>query len=266
MANSSWSSSSAVVTGAAMGIGAAVAARLVAEGVAVAALDIDEQALATTASRLGGLVTPVVGDVGDRSAHQRAADAAEARAPLQSWVNNAGIDIQGRAHEATADQIARGLRVLQVGAMHGCAVAAGRMLLREAGSIVNVSSIQAVAAFRGYFVYGAAKAALIQMTRSVAVDYGPYGIRCNCVLPGAVDTPMTASTRPAELSREAYLQELSLLAPLGRIAAPEEIAEVIVFLLSPQSSFVTGAVIPVDGGATSKCDAEARVARAAESP
>jgi NAD(P)-dependent dehydrogenase (short-subunit alcohol dehydrogenase family) len=260
MTNSVWSGSSAVVTGAAMGIGAAVAAGLVAEGVAVVALDIDEQALATTATRLGQLVTPVVGDVGDRSAHERAAEAAEARAPLRSWVNNAGIDIQGRAHEATADQIERGLRVLQVGTMYGCAVAAGCMLPRATGSIVNVSSIQAVAAFPGYFVYGAAKAALIQMTRSVAVDYGPYGIRCNCVLPGAVDTPMTASTKPAELSREAYLQELSLLAPLGRIASPAEIADVIVFLLSQRASFVTGAIVPVDGGATSRCVAEAHAA------
>jgi NAD(P)-dependent dehydrogenase (short-subunit alcohol dehydrogenase family) len=266
MGKGSWSGSSAVVTGAAMGIGAAVAARLVAEGVAVAALDIDEQALAATATGLGELVTPVLGDVGDRTAHERAANAAEACAPLESWVNNAGIDIQGRAHEATADQIENGLRVLQVGAMHGCAVAAARMLPLGAGAIVNVSSIQAVAAFPGYFVYGAAKAALIQMTRSVAVDYGPYGIRCNCVLPGAVDTPMTASTQPPELSREAYLQELSLLAPLGRVASPKEIADVIVFLLSSRASFVTGAMIPVDGGATSRCDSGARVAQASESP
>ncbi len=244
---------SAVVTGAAMGIGKAITRRLVADGIHVVAVDLDEAALAQTVSELGRGVAPLVGDVGDWETHARAADAAEAAAPLRYWVNNAGIDIVGGAHEVTPEQIERGLRVLQLGAMYGTAMAVRRMLPARAGSIVNISSIQGIAAFPRYFVYQAAKAAVLMISKGVAVDYGPLGIRCNAVLPGTVETPMTYSTLPAALARDEALRREGDLAPLGRIAQPEEIAEVVAFLLSERASYVTGAGIVVDGGATARC-------------
>ena len=150
------------------------------------------------ASELGAAYEPFVGDIGDWDAHERAADAAEAAGDLRFWVNNAGIDWVGAAHEIDAEHIEQGLRVLQLGPMFGACVAVRRMLPARAGSIVNVSSIQGIAAFPRYFVYDSAKAAILMLTKSIAVDYGPFGIRCNALLPGCIETPMTYATLPPE--------------------------------------------------------------------
>jgi NAD(P)-dependent dehydrogenase (short-subunit alcohol dehydrogenase family) len=242
---------SCVVTGAAMGIGRAVASRLVAEGTAVVGVDWNRDALEQTAAEVG--FGPLHGDVGDWHTHERAADAAEALGRLAGWVNNAGIDIQGGAHEVTPEEIDRGLRILQFGVMYGTAIAVRRMLPGRRGSIVNVASIQGTHAFPRYFVYQAAKAAVIMLSRGVAVDYGPAGIRCNAVLPGTVETPMTTSVLPEGLSREQAMAIEARLHPLGRVVQPAEIADAIAFLLSDRAAMITGVALPVDGGATARC-------------
>ena len=243
----------AVVTGAAMGIGRAVAERLVADGLHVVALDVNAEALAAAREEVGGRFEPVVGDVGDWDAHERAADAAQASGELVHWVNNAGIDWVGAAHEIDVEHIERGLRVLQLGPMYGACVAVRRMLPARTGSIVNVSSIQGIAAFPRYFVYDAAKAAVLMVTKSIAVDYGPYGLRCNALLPGCIETPMTYTTLPPELDREEGLRREGLLAPMLRVGQPQEMAEIVAFLLSDRASYVNGAEIVADGGATARC-------------
>jgi NAD(P)-dependent dehydrogenase (short-subunit alcohol dehydrogenase family) len=234
-----------------MGVGRAIAAQLVGDGIHVVGVDWNADALAQASAELG--FEALHGDVGDWSTHERAADAAERAAPLRHWVNNAGIDIQGSAHEVTPDEIERGLRVLQLGVMYGLAVAVRRMLPARAGSIVNISSIQGTHAFPRYFVYQAAKAAVIMVTRGVAVDYGPFGIRCNAILPGTVATPMTYEVLPPEIPRDEALRIEGELHPLQRVAQPEEIAEVVAFLLSSRASFISGAAVPVDGAATARC-------------
>jgi NAD(P)-dependent dehydrogenase (short-subunit alcohol dehydrogenase family) len=243
----------AVVTGAAMGIGEAIAARLLDEGATVVGVDRDPAALAGTASRLGDRMVPVVGDIGDWDTHVRAADLAEQHGDLAWWVNNAGVDWVSSAHEATEEHIERGLRVLLMGPMFGATVAVGRMLERGGGSIVTISSIQGVAAFPGYYVYATAKAGLLMATKSIAVDYGPLGIRANVVLPGAVETPMTYATLPPGMDREEALRREGELAPMRRIGQPEEIADVVAFLLTDWASYVNGAEIMVDGGASARC-------------
>ena len=241
---------SCVVTGAAKGLGRATAALLVERGWAVVGVDLDRAELEDAAATIG--LTPIVGSIADWETHERAADAAEAVGPLRGWVNNAAIDLQGAAHAVDEQHIDEGLAVLLRGPMAGIAVATRRML-GDGGSIVTVSSIQAVSTFPGYFVYGAAKAALLQATRSVAVDYGARGIRCNAVLPGTIDTPMLDVVLPSDLTREEAIRREGEISPKGRVAQPAEVAAVIAFLLSDEASYISGVGVPVDGATTARC-------------
>jgi NAD(P)-dependent dehydrogenase (short-subunit alcohol dehydrogenase family) len=256
---------SAVVTGAAMGIGLAVARRLSADGYHVICVDWNAEALEEALSRLGGRATPVTGDIGEWATHERAADAAELAGPLRAWINNAGIDWTSGADAVDAEHIDRGLRVLLNGPMYGTAVAVRRMLASGGGAIVNVASIQGVSAFPRYFVYGAAKAGVIQIARNVCIDYAHRGIRCNTVLPGTIATPMTESLLPPGLTREEAFAIEGRLAPMGRVGRAEEIAASVAFLISDESSYVNGASLTVDGGSTARCysydDEESRFLR-----
>jgi NAD(P)-dependent dehydrogenase (short-subunit alcohol dehydrogenase family) len=243
---------SAVVTGAAMGIGEAVAKLLLMNGVHVIAMDIDGDAMSEAFSGHDN-VTQVVGDIREWSAHERAAQVAEANAPLGMWVNNAGTNVYGSAGTVTEAQLRSGYDLIAFGPMFGTAVAVRTMLPHLSGAIVTVTSIQGVVAFPDFYIYGTAKAALIQSVRSVAIDYGQKGIRCNAVLPGVVDTPGARATIPDGISAEEMVNSWGGISPMGRVATPTDVAHAVVFLLSEHASYINGSTLTVDGGTTARC-------------
>jgi NAD(P)-dependent dehydrogenase (short-subunit alcohol dehydrogenase family) len=241
-----------VVTGAASGIGRATAERLLREGASVVGVDRAAEPLAAIEHELFRGVT---GDVVERATHERAADTAAELGTLAGWVNAAGIWAKTRAHDFADDELDRVLAVNLKGSILGCSVACARFLeAARGGAIVNVSSIEAIAAFPDAIAYEASKGGIDAVTRQVAVDYGPAGIRCNGVRPGAINTPLAEVYLDAyEEEREAMLQSWRDLSPLGLVGEPEDVAAVIAFLLSEDARFVSGELINVDAGATARC-------------
>ncbi len=239
-----------MVTGAAMGIGHAVAARLTADGYAVVGVDRNPEALEQAAAELG--FEPLLGDITEWDTHERAADLAQEAGELEGWVNNAGVDWSGAAHEIDAEHIDKGLRLLLNGPMYGMCVAVRWMLPARRGSIVNLSSVQGVVGFPRYPVYDAAKAGVLMATKQIAVDYAPFGIRANALLPGVIETPMAYEPLDPALDPEEAIRREGEQAPILRVGQPEEMAAVVSFLLSDESSFVSGAQIHADGAMTAR--------------
>jgi len=245
-------SSSSVVTGGGRGIGRAIAERLLADGNAVVVVDRDDGALGwTSAHPAGSRIIPVAGDAADEGLTGHVADLAQAAGTLAGWVNNAAVFRDAWLDAVPAREVT-GLIMANLSlAVTGCATAIRRFLAAgTGGAIVNVSSHQGQRAVRGALPYATAKAAVEGLTRALAVDYGPRGIRVNAVALGSIATEryqaFLAGQQPAQAVR--VEDQMRALHPLGRVGRADEVAAAVSYLLSRDASFINGAILPVDGG------------------
>ena len=243
----------AVITGGGRGIGLACAAALADAGARLVILDFDEENAASGVGELeaaGATVSSRVVDVTDPAALESTAAAIEAEVgAVDILVCSAGIAISGVAAEVTTDEQWR--RVIDInlnGVFWSCRAFGRRMLARERGAIVNIGSMsgQIVNRPQEQASYNASKAAVHQLTKSLAVEWATRGVRVNAVAPTYIDTPMTRFGMLDEALSKAWLDAT----PMGRVGRPDEVAAVVLFLASDASSLMTGSVVLADAGYT----------------
>ena len=235
----------ALVTGAAGDIGRCTIERLHQRGCRIIAADV-KASVASLAER--GHIECISGDVRHEETAKRAVSAALAHfGALDILVNNAGRHLQRPILDTLTTQWDEILETNARGTFLHCREALKVMTQRGSGSIVNVASISGVIGIAGQVAYAASKGAIIQITKTLALEFGTGGIRVNAVAPGAVVTGFLEGAVP---DSRTLLESFGPHHPIGRSAKPEEIADVIVFVASPQASFMTGAIVMVDGGYT----------------
>jgi dihydroanticapsin dehydrogenase len=246
----------AIVTGAGSGIGQASAIRLAEEGATVICADINLEAAVATAQQIKGAGFVGEGykiDIADSQACTDLVNSTVAKfGSVDILVNNAGVNLPGVFHEVTNETIDRTLNVNVKGAMFLTRAAIPHMLKNKRGSIVNMSSVNGLVSEPYLSVYSASKGAIVMFTRGIALDYAKTGIRCNAICPGWVDTPINHAHAKMLGGLDHVYKTIDSFQPIGRPGTSREIANVVLFLASDESSFMTGSIVSADGGMTAQ--------------
>ena len=253
MSGNRFANQTVLITGGASGIGHAVARQVVREGGHSALVDINARALAETALSLGPRASARVCDLTDEDAFHSAARSLAAELDIAApdgLVNCAGVpDLPGPAEKLTVDRWTRMIDSHLKSTFIGCKVGGAMMLAAGGGSIVNLASVLSFNA-GPVVAYGAAKAGIVNLTASLGAQWCGRGVRVNAVAPGWIDTPFL---RPPERGGERDMTPILAATPAGRLLQPEEVAEVISFLLTPASACIVGTTISCDGGIRAAC-------------
>lgn len=244
----------AVVTGAARGIGRAIAERLHEGGARLLLVDCDAEALQETSQALRSghqwVVDCAVADLADPAAIQNLADqVAHRQERVNILVNNAGIEFGLPLEQVTVEVFDRVVAV-NLRAPLLLTQALARLFPEEGGTVVNISSIHADHAFPNAIPYACSKAGLVALTRNLALELAPRRIRVNAICPGYIDTPMWDEWLRTANDPDKLQREVAVLHPLGRRGKPEDVASAVAYLASAQSEWVTGTQLVVDGGLT----------------
>jgi 3-oxoacyl-[acyl-carrier protein] reductase len=242
----------AVITGAASGQGRAAALRFSAAGARIVVADVNDDGAAETVRMVegqGGDALALHTDVADQHAVETMIErAADRWGRLDVLYNNAAVQMSGRLLECTEDDWDLTMATNLDAVFWACRAAIPHMLAGGGGTIVNTASVLGLIGSAGYCAYGAAKAGLVALTRQIAVEYGP-AIRANVIAPGSIDTPRFQKVaEDMGMEREAFLAMLHKNIPLHRLGTADDVAGIALFLASDQSAYVSGAIIPADGG------------------
>jgi NAD(P)-dependent dehydrogenase (short-subunit alcohol dehydrogenase family) len=235
----------ALITGAASGIGAACARRFAQEGARIAGLDVQKPA----AGAMPAGSSFFEADVRDEAAVAAAVSSArEQLGSIDVLVNAAGVSGIGMAHQLAVEEFDRVMDINLKGSFLVSKHVLAAMLEQGSGSIIHLASIEGLEGINSQLAYNASKGGVVLMTKNMAIDYAPQGIRVNCLCPGMIETPMTEMLRTEGL-REVR-EQMRRFHAMGRFGQPEEVAAAALFLASDDASFVTGAALTVDGGFT----------------
>jgi NAD(P)-dependent dehydrogenase (short-subunit alcohol dehydrogenase family) len=245
-----------VVTGAGSGIGKAIAQRLAEEGGKVICVDLNAEAVAATVQNIqdtGGTAEAFAADVSDAGQTDAFIQrCVEQYGSIDVLVNNAGVNLPGVFHEVSNEVIDKTLNVNVKGAIYGSRAAIPHMLKQGGGAIVNISSVNGLVSEPFLAIYSASKGAVVMLTKGIALDYAKQGIRCNCICPGWVDTPINYAHAEMLGGLEKVYASIDSFQPIGRPGEPREIAHLALFLASDEASFLTGSIIAADGGMTAQ--------------
>lgn len=243
----------AVITGAASGIGLAIARRFAAEGANIHLLDLKKEEAEHAAAQIrseGGQATAHVCDMTNQQQVVALSQSIENQHAINIWVNNAGIGFVGNLERTSEEDFDRMYRVNVKGVYNGMFACVPHFKKRGSGVILNMASIVSSVGIPDRFAYSMTKGAVLTMTLSVAMDYLDHNIRCNCISPARIHTPFVddflAKNYPGK--EQEMFDKLAKTQPIGRMGTPDEVANLALFLCSDEAAFITGCDYPIDGG------------------